>query len=773
MTHCRLVSIFVLMFGASLALAQSKPAREMSPQATADSTANAENSSEKPAVQIVSVQVGLGGKYRAGLWTPVEVTLRGNRSSAEPVQVSLVTPDGDNLPTRISTSAKEPVWLAPGKESRVVLYARFGRSSGTLTVEIYGKDSLVAQRVLTASETCGEDTFPPAIGATSRMIVAVGKSSLGVEDALGMLREAIDEGSVVASLGELSQLPGRWYGYEGIDLVVISTSEASVERGMTAKSPQIAALDQWVRMGGRLVLCVGKRAQEVSRSGGPLASFLPGPFDKKLVFLRQSTAVESYCSSSAPVPRTGSGGRLELAVPRLTQWQGEAESKEGNVPLVIRRPWGLGKLMFVALDLDTKPLSLWQGRPLFVTRLLDLAERLPEDREERTKIMHFGYHDLAGHLRSTLDSFEGIPLVSFSLVVGLVVAYLLLIGPADYFFLRKVVGRMTLTWITFPLVVIAFAAGAYVLAYRLKGDQLRLNQVDLVDIDVESRLLRGTSWMNFLSPRVDRYRLTFVPGLSAPKAPQSVITTWLGLPGEALGGMTPTSAQTTPWSTLARPYELALSGAGQTESISIVDMPVPIWSSKSLTARWKTQAAACVDGRFSEREHLLSGHVTNTLDFPLTNCYLYFRHWAYQLGANGTLKPGVSAQIGPMTERRDLNTILTGRRLIGEQGHEVTAPYDPGSTDPAYVIRTMMFYEAGGGRSYAGLANRYQGFVDCSDLLHTDRVILVATGPAGKPGAKHYGGSLLRDGQPIQGPDDRHITIFRFVFPVAKGDKNW
>ena len=80
----------------------------------------------------------------------------------------------------------------------------------------------------------------------------------------------------------------------------------------------------------------------------------------------------------------------------------------------------------------------------------------------------------------------------FWLVAGLIVGYILLIGPGDYFFLRKVVRRMEWTWLTFPLSSWRWCAlGPYVLAYRLKGDQIRVNQIDLVDVDAASGRMRG------------------------------------------------------------------------------------------------------------------------------------------------------------------------------------------------------------------------------------------------------------------------------------------
>ena len=77
-------------------------------------------------------------------------------------------------------------------------------------------------------------------------------------------------------------------------------------------------------------------------------------------------------------------------------------------------------------------------------------------------------------------------LVPFWLVAGLILIYLLLIGPGDYFLLRKLGGRMTWTWLTFPAVVVLVCLGAYVLAHAMKGSEVKINQLDLVDVDAAS-----------------------------------------------------------------------------------------------------------------------------------------------------------------------------------------------------------------------------------------------------------------------------------------------
>ena len=65
--------------------------------------------------------------------------------------------------------------------------------------------------------------------------------------------------------------------------------------------------------------------------------------------------------------------------------------------------------------------------------------------------------------------------------------YILLIGPGDYFFLKKVLKRMELTWITFPTIVVTVSLLAYYAAYLFKGNDLLVNQVDVVDVDQVDR----------------------------------------------------------------------------------------------------------------------------------------------------------------------------------------------------------------------------------------------------------------------------------------------
>ncbi len=730
--------------------------------------------------EIVAVRVGLADRYKVGLWTQVEITLRGG-GEAIAGEVSATVPDGDGVPSRVSTPPDQPCAISPGRETTVRLLCRFGRVSGTLTAEFRVGSNVVARRTFDVASQADAEHFLPGL-EFQNLIVTVGTSALDVEEAGKLGGAEPEHRPVAARVEDVERLPTHWCGYEGVDAVILSTSRPEIYRKLTADSAQVQALDEWVRMGGRLVLCAGSQAEKILAADAPLGRFVPGRLEKT-VSLRQTGALESYCGSRSGVPQAGNV-KTVLRAARLADVQGLVEAREADLPLVVRTARGFGQVIFIAVDLDEPPLSQWSDRPMLAARLLDMPTGGAEESEESAAMMHFGYSDISGQLRSALDRFSGVRLAPFWLVAGLIAAYLLLIGPGDYFFLRKLVGRMEWTWLTFPLIVLLACLGAYLLAYQLKGDRIKLNQADLVDVDTASGRMRGATWLNVFSPRMETFNLSVEPQLadgSAPGtgpffgektsppnrrqaenmdlSPSHAWTAWLGLPGGAIGGMNPRAGDPTLWT---QPYSFSPN------LNAMRDVPIQVWSTKSFTARWNASTSMFPQAELTDENQLLTGTVTNTLDFPLEQCILAYGRSVYELG---TIAPGESARLGAMTKRSELKTLLTGRKVVfvetGDKYRQETTPYDQSSTDIPYILRTMMFFEAAGGRRYTGLWNAYQGFVDLSTLLKTDRAILVTQGPSG--GAeKSRGAVLLRDNRPLGDAQDKHITMYRFVFPVKK-----
>lgn len=721
--------------------------------------------------EFVGISVGFADRYKAGVWTPVELTLRGG-SQRVTGRVSVTVADNDGTACEVESAA--PCQVLPGQNTSVTLYVRFGHADNTsLHAQFHIDGGKPVSKTFETSLEADTEHFRDALtGSPSQgLIVHVGRNSATVEEVASLNKVQGQPRMVVARVTDVDRLPARWYGYEGVDTIVLSTSRPETYRTLTPESGRIQAIDQWVRLGGKLVLCVGSQGDEILHKGSPLAQFAPGQFDR-MVTLRQTSALETYAKSANPIPSSESGGKGGFRVPKLSKVEGKIEASEADVPLVVRAPHGLGQVIFVAADLDQAPLGKWADRRLFAARLLDQPTS-DQATEENNLAMQYGFSDLAGQLRSSLDQFTGVHLVPFFAVALLVVVYILLIGPGDYFFLRHIVGRMAWTWLTFPLIVLLFTGGAYVTAYWLKGNQLRIHQVDIVDVDAAGRM-RGSSWFNVFSPRMETFDLSIEPRMPGGKADGKVdakslgkapdgarsLIAWMGVPGDGMGGM----------------YRGASRGGGPTlwnghygisPSLDKIEgVPIQVWSTKSFTSRWWTDSPSStkpVESSLVEEEPILTGTITNKLDIPLVRCFLAYDRWAYQLD---TIEPGGSVELSPTSRRQELQTLVTGREeVVNNQPMKHVAPvYNPSSRDPMYVLQEMMFFDAIGGARDTGLSNDYQGFVDLSGLLKAGQAILVAFPP---DRSEHCGARVLRDGKPINTGQDQHTTVYRFVLPVT------
>ncbi len=239
--------------------------------------------------------------------------------------------------------------------------------------------------------------------------------------------------------------------------------------------------------------------------------------------LRESTALETYVDTRDPL---SPDARLELQVPQLADVQGRIEAFVGtgprDLPLIVRAPHGFGEIVFVAFDLDEPPLAGWAALPQLFEKLL--FRTAPGEDDEDTgplgEVTTLGFVDLSGQLRGALDQFPGVRFVPFWFVAVLVVAYIVCIGPLDYYLVRHVFRRMEATWLSFTVMVLLFSAGAAALAYGLKGRELHINHIDLVDFDAEGSLVRGTNWSNIFSPRIETFDLALVPRDFSPRRPR-------------------------------------------------------------------------------------------------------------------------------------------------------------------------------------------------------------------------------------------------------------
>jgi hypothetical protein len=730
---------------------------------------------QEPAkLQITSVKLGFNNVYKLGCWTQIEVTLAGGNEPYTGL-VEVVTRDPEGVPVSVFTPPERPVVVNPGQTTSTRLFIRPGQDGAALEVRFIddsGKER--AKAAFYPGPEPGGDVIPYGRPATNRIVATFG-SQRGVGDLLrGETSSTAEEfnASHAVRIDNAADLPLQWYGYESIDTLVLSGSEPELYRPLSAGSQRIAALQKWVELGGRLVIFCGANAPELIGPDGPLAALVPGKFET-LATLIESQPIEAFSGAESPVATK----EFRLQVPELTEVEGRILAFRGpnetDLPLVIRARRGFGEITFVGVDPDAAPLADWPGRVELLRQALQWPAAAPGDKQDNSGAAQ---EDLVDRLRRAMDdSFIGVQTAPFGLVALLVILYILLIGPGDYFFVKRVLGRMELTWLTFPMIVLAVSAGAYWAAHYMKGDQLRVNQVEIVDVDVASNNARGSVITHFFSPRVDRYDLTLQPrfadkplsgGVSDPQAsslkPQAseTLVAWLGSSGYGLDGMRGRRGQT----------GLFDSGYAFSPALNaIVGLPVQEWSTKTLLGRWSGPVENALDADLEVRDDdLLAGTLTNRTGLAFEELVLMHGNWAYSLP---NLASGAVATIDDTLQPSTVKTALTANLPLETAGAAAPQPVSPmahlrgDENDIPQLAKAMMFHDALGGQAYSLVPNRYLAFVDLSRLLKGDQAILFARAADAAGSQWTSGESELATNQ------DRRWVYYRFIIPLKPSDQ--
>ncbi len=468
-------------------------------------------------------------------------------------------------------------------------------------------------------------------------------------------------------------------------------------------------------------------------SSAPILPGLPSGLEK----VASLEALDTFAGSNKSITPPGSPPVMVTKLEELEERGGTVLSMMSNMPLVVRGAHGFGRVTLIALDVDQKPFSEWVDRSLFWVRAIDLKR--PRGEQDGAgnnlgggpQIYQYGVSDLSSQLRVALEQFPGVKLIPFGWVAFFIFLYILLIGPGDYFFLKKVLKRMELTWITFPTIVVTVSLIAYYAAYVLKGNELLVNKIDVVDIDQAAGLLRGNTWVSLFSPQNRDYTIRTIPlpldrdlptpaltdPSSEPVRPPSgteVVTSWFSAPEDQFGAM----------GNSGRRFSFAGNGYSYQPTSGVEwleNVRIPIWSTKCISSRWFGPAAPLVDSELLPAgTDRLAGIVTNRQSVPLEDAILAFGKEVYELG---TLAPGATVRV-ELSRERNLSGLLKDK----QKNYLTDQPWNrERRIDRADLMLAAMFHDSQSTlSSERALDNDPLHDLDLSGQLALQRPMLVA-----------------------------------------------
>jgi hypothetical protein len=388
-------------------------------------------------------------------------------------------------------------------------------------------------------------------------------------------------------------------------------------------------------------------------------------------------------------------------------------------PVIVQASCGLGRVILLAFDIDKPPFTTWVDSPQFWKTLAATLEPVPaKSSNANTPVAPGSFNatqqfsgELATRMYNKLDTFDEVPVVSFGWVALFILVYIVVVGPLDYVILNKVIKRPELTWITFPAVVILISVAAYFTAYWLKGNDLRINKFDLVDIIAElppgaeeskSTAIHGSTWFTIFSPRIQNYTVSvlppendsWVPSRPKPSKPNemlrdySTVVTWFGRPDDSSmgfgGGV----------SLYRRTYDYA------PDAVGLDGVPIQVWTTKGFQASWKTdltdQTRPLIVARLKnpgdkDGDTRLSGRIDSNLPVGLDDAVLIYRRRVYKLGR---IDPGTTL-LDPLLNRNETTSMATWTNDVAAALSQAVVQ-GKGSTQPSWsaLVKPLMFNDA-------------------------------------------------------------------------------
>jgi hypothetical protein len=329
---------------------------------------------------------------------------------------------------------------------------------------------------------------------------------------------------------------------EGMSALYLNSAKAAELR--LREPNQVEALYRWLNAGGHLIVGIEQitdvtstpwleqlfpvevkdiktirrhpELQEWLRTGGWTTNATRSRHFPGVNFPGQQKKGSQFPQAPQPQVVTGSGenpfsnlesdSNFELAEIQVavgTVRDGQVIQDSEDTPLMISANRGRGRITVLMFSPEREPFRSWKNLPTFWSKLADVPGNLyvTSDYGYRSEV---GSDGIFGAMIDTRQVHK----LPVEWLLLLLIVYLVVIGPLDQFWLKKI-GKPMLTWITFPCYVVMFSLLIYFIGYKLRAGEAEWNELHLVDVFVsgDNAQLRGRTYASIYAPSNQRYEV--------------------------------------------------------------------------------------------------------------------------------------------------------------------------------------------------------------------------------------------------------------------------
>jgi len=375
---------------------------------------------------VLRVSFGYSRKAKADCWVPSRVTVTNNEN--RPQSYTVVAYDNSTLPRTLAQRR----FTVPARSMKTLrLYVR-PPTCERVTFELRQGERVIATANVTPWFLSPRDGFVLAFGA--------GEGALSVP--ADRERESQGKRLVFLNVGDPQMLPERWMGYDTLDAVALNPVGAE-----ELPPAQRRALVAWVRRGGLLILTATERSEWLAN--GFLTDLSPVEVLGRRWLHDFSSLTRAFGPWQNPPVR--------IPLTEARPLDGEVLLRAGQLPLVVARDEGAGRVVFVGFDLSNDFVRRWEHLEGFYWWLL----------RQRDATGALGQTRLRQEAPTLLMAMMGARVVSRGTIAVWLGVYLLLFV-AGYIFARHR-GRPELAWPLGLGVAPLFAVAVYLAGGALSG----------------------------------------------------------------------------------------------------------------------------------------------------------------------------------------------------------------------------------------------------------------------------------------------------------------
>ncbi|MCB8948020.1 MAG: hypothetical protein H6653_08390 [Ardenticatenaceae bacterium] len=423
----------------------------------------------------LDVTVGFDSYFKSEYWIPVQVMAANNGPAVEGY-IQIRVPQGGGLEASVY---RTPLSLPTQSNKRVVLYIKLTTGAGNVDVTLHQNDGTLVAEASSGSLS--------RIAASTNLLYGV--VSPDAAEFAFLERIPGSRADAAVALLTLDDLPETAVAWSALDVLILNDTDTS-----QFTSQQRTAMEVWLKNGGQLIVTGGANWQKTAAS---LTDLLPVTVDGSqsvddLPGLRERIGIEFR-----------DPGPYVVATSSLRS--GELIFRQDELPLLARQSFGRGSVYFLALDPRLAPLLDWDGSEAIWAAI---ASRVPN-------VSSWGLGPQNSYAATeAITSLPSLTLPGILQLIGFLLVYTIVVGPLNYWILKRR-KQLERAWVTIPALVLIFSAVTYFTGFQLRGNDTIINQISVAYSQTDSEQADVYSLLGLYSPQRKTYDLALPPNALA------------------------------------------------------------------------------------------------------------------------------------------------------------------------------------------------------------------------------------------------------------------